>query len=126
MRRLLATSVVGLFSFVATASAQAVLTPGQAPVRRQPLVAVRPELLRPIGSPHVDTVPVRPDSAAPAERAAPATATAAQARSVRVCPMPVARGDTARKLERMPVGRDSTRAAPMPVAPPGCENPRFR
>jgi hypothetical protein len=123
MRRFVIISLFAFFGAAGTASAQAA-TPGNAPPQRRPLVPLRAELLQPFGPVPLEALRVRPDSAAPIARVAPVTAAPAQARSVHTCPMPVVRRDTA-ALERMPVGRDSTRVASMPVAR-GCENPLSR
>jgi hypothetical protein len=120
--------VLGFFCLAGTAGAQGALTLGRAPVHRQPLVPLRPELLQPIGAATLESLRVRPESATPAEHVDSASQKPAQVRSVRICPMPVARRDSTAlaRIERMTVGRtDSTRAAPMPVAA-GCENPLFR
>jgi len=124
VRRFVTMSVLALFCAVGTASAQAAFTPGNAPRQRNPLVSLRAELLQPVGPLPLESLRVRTDLAGHIERAAPMATARTQARSVRTCPMPVARRDTA-ALERMPVGRDSTRVASMPVAT-GCENPLSR
>ena len=126
MRRLAIMLALCPLCLAGSAGAQTAFGSGRAPVQRQPLVPLRAELLRPIGrAAYADTVRIRPDSAASAERASPATAVPGQVRSVRVCPMPVGRRDTTKAVDHMPVHRDSTRAASMPVAT-GCENPLFR
>jgi hypothetical protein len=124
MRQFVTIAVFALFCAAGTASAQAAATPGNAPPQRKPLVPLRAELLQPVGPLPLEWLRVRPNSSASIERGALVASTPAQARSVRSCPMPVARRDTA-ALERMPVGRDTTRMASMPVAT-GCENPLSR
>jgi hypothetical protein len=124
MRRFATISVFAFFGAAGTASAQAAAAPGNAPPRRGPLVPLRAEILQPVGPVPLESLRVPPDWPASIERRAPVATAPAQARSVRSCPMPVARRDTV-TLERMPVGRDTTRMAPMPVAP-GCENPLAR
>jgi hypothetical protein len=118
VRRFAIVSVLALFGAAGTVTAQA------APPQRKPLVPLRAELLQPVGPVPFEWLRVRPDSPAPTERGALVAAGPAQARSLRSCPMPVVRRDTA-ALERMPVGRDSTRVASMPIAR-GCENPLSR
>jgi hypothetical protein len=124
MRQLASISVFVLICAAGTASAQGAATPRNAPSQRRPLVPLRAELLQPVGPVPLESLHVGPGSPAFIERVAPIANALAHARSVRTCPMPVARRDTA-ALERMPVGRDTTRVASMPVAA-GCENPLAR
>jgi hypothetical protein len=124
MRRFAAISVFAFFGAAGTASAQAAAAPGNASPRRGSWVPLRAELLQPVGPVPLESLHVTPDSPASIERGAPVATAPTRARSLPSCPMPVARQDTA-ALERMPVGRDSTRVAPMPVAR-GCENPLAR
>jgi hypothetical protein len=125
VRRLVSMWVLGFLCLAGTAGAQGALTLGRAPVQRRTLVPLRPELLQPIGAATLESLRVRSGSAAPAERAEPGSPGPAQVRSMRVCPMPVARRDST-ALERMPVGTtDSTRTASMPVMT-GCMNPLSR
>jgi hypothetical protein len=124
MCRFVVMSVIALFCAAGTAGAQGAGTRGNASPQRSPLVPLRAELLQPVGPVPLESLRVRPDSPASIDRAAPGATVPAQSHSVRTCPMPVARRDTA-ALERMPVGRDTTRVASMPVAA-GCENPLAR
>ena len=124
MRRFATISVFAFFGAAGTASAQTAATHGNAPPRWTPLLPLRAELLQPVGPVPLESLRVGPDLPAFIERRAPVATAPARARSLPSCPMPVARRDTA-ALERMPVGRDSTRVAQMPVAT-GCENPLAR
>jgi len=124
MRRFAVVSVFAFFCAAGAAGAQAAAIPGNAQPQRKPLVPLRAELLQPLGPVPLESLRVWPDSPASIERGAPVATAPAHARSVRNCPMPVVRRDTA-ALERMPVGRDTTRVASMPVAT-GCENPLAR
>jgi hypothetical protein len=118
MRRFAIIPVLAFFGAAGTATAQA------APPGRKPLVPFRADLLQPVGPMPLKSLRVRPDSPTSIERGAPAATGSTRARSLPSCPMPVVRRDTA-ALERMPIRRDSTRVASMPVAP-GCENPLAR
>ena len=111
-------------SAAAGAGAQSAPAWGRPRAPRAPLVALRPELLRPVGPTKLEELRVRPEPDVAARQLTPARPAQDRARPVRLCPMPVARPDTA-SLERMPVDRrDSTHAAAMPSVR-GCQNPLF-
>jgi hypothetical protein len=112
-------------SAATAAGAQSAPTWGRPPSPRAPLVPLRPELLRPVGTPKLEDLRVRREPQPAAARPAPAPPAHRPAAPVRVCPMPIARPDTA-SLEHMPIDRrDSAYAAAMPLVG-GCRNPLSR
>ena len=114
------------FGGAATAHAQSTAPWNRTQTPRPPLIAPRAELLRPVGPTAFDSLRLRPDSTQAVTGLNSRRPPIDTARAQRVCPMPVARHDTATPLERMPVDRrDSVHTAPMPVAS-GCANPLLR
>jgi hypothetical protein len=109
-------------SVTTAAGAQSAPAWGRPPSPREPLVPVRPELLRPVGAPTLEDLRFRREPQPQVAQPTPAPSAHQPAGPVRVCPMPVVRPDTA-SLERMPVDRrDSMDAAAMPLVG-GCRNP---